>query len=99
MVSLSFGSTPEYGDIVIPVHPKKDVDYIKRVVALPGDVIEVRPEAMQGILYINGERVQREMVPPARIPYEPELMCETGIGGEELDDGEVIDGVVTGLHA
>lgn len=34
-------STPEYGDIVIPVHPTRDEDYIKRVVALPGDTIEV----------------------------------------------------------
>ena len=35
------GSTPEYGDIVIPVHPERDEDYIKRVVALPGDRIVV----------------------------------------------------------
>ena len=30
-----FPDTPEYGDIVIPVHPQRDEDYIKRVVALP----------------------------------------------------------------
>src|SRR3546814_2074446 len=33
-------ATPQYGDIVIPVHPVRDEDYIKRVVALPGDTIE-----------------------------------------------------------
>ena len=65
------GDTPEYGDIVIPVHPYRDEDYIKRVVALPGDTVEVR----DGVLFLNGEQVKREIVPPVRIPYEPELTC------------------------
>lgn len=69
-----FGSTPEYGDIVIPVHPDRDEDYIKRVVALPGDTIQV----VDGEIILNGTRVKREIVPPVRIPFEPELMCENG---------------------
>lgn len=69
-----FGSTPEYGDIVIPVHPTRDEDYIKRVVALPGDTIEVK----DGRIILNGDPVKREVVPPVRIPFEQELMCEQG---------------------
>ena len=69
-----FGSTPEYGDIVIPVHPDRDEDYIKRVVALPGDTIQVE----NGEIILNGSRVKREIVPPVRIPFEPDLMCENG---------------------
>jgi signal peptidase I len=69
-----FDSTPEYGDIVIPVHPMRDEDYIKRVVALPGDTIEVR----DGRIILNGTPVKREVVPPARIPFEPELLCNGG---------------------
>lgn len=69
-----FGSTPEYGDIVIPVHPTRDEDYIKRVIALPGDTIEVS----DGRVILNGTPVKREVVPPVRIPFEPELMCENG---------------------
>jgi signal peptidase I len=69
-----FGATPEYGDIVIPVHPTRDEDYIKRVVALSGDTIEV----VDGRISLNGVAVKREIVPSVRIPFEPELMCENG---------------------
>lgn len=71
-------ATPEYGDIVIPVHPDKDVDYIKRVVALPGDTIEVRG----GQIILNGKPIRREVVPAARLPFEPELMCLDSVGGQ-----------------
>ncbi|HEY6965343.1 MAG TPA: signal peptidase I [Erythrobacter sp.] len=64
--------TPEYGDIVIPVHPTRDEDYIKRVIALPGDTIEVRG----GQIILNGAPIKREVVPSVRLPFEPELLCK-----------------------
>ncbi len=63
--------TPEYGDIVIPVHPTRDEDYIKRVVALPGDTIEVA----DGQIILNGVPIKREVVPSVRLPFEPDLLC------------------------
>ncbi|WP_086734403.1 signal peptidase I [Erythrobacter colymbi] len=64
--------TPEYGDIVIPVHPTRDEDYIKRVIGLPGDTIEVRG----GQIILNGTPIKREVVPSVRLPFEPELLCK-----------------------
>ena len=52
-----FGSVPARGDVVVFRIPKDDsVDYIKRVVGLPGDTIQMR----HGLLFTNGAPVQRE---------------------------------------
>lgn len=52
-------SSPERGDIAVFRHPfEDDTDYIKRVIGLPGDEIQV----LDGILYINGEMVPRERI-------------------------------------
>ena len=54
-----FGSEPKRGDIVVFKLPKDNAtDYIKRVVGLPGDQIQV----IGGVLHINGKPVQRERV-------------------------------------
>ncbi|MBD3785548.1 MAG: signal peptidase I [Sphingomonadales bacterium] len=49
-----FGSEPERGDVVVFRHPTRGVDFIKRVVGLPGDKIQV----INGVLQINGTPVQ-----------------------------------------
>jgi signal peptidase I len=54
-----FASEPRRGDVVIFRLPKDDkVDYVKRVVGLPGDRIQMKA----GQLYINGAPVQREQL-------------------------------------
>ena len=55
-----FGAKPAYGDVVVFRLPKDpSTDYIKRVVGLPGDRIQMKA----GQLYINGQPVARERMP------------------------------------
>ncbi len=56
---LSFKS-PERGDVIVFVNPCDGRDFIKRIVAVAGDTVEVRCN----ILYINGKAVQEELVDP-----------------------------------
>lgn len=51
------GSEPTRGDVVVFKLPKdNETDYIKRVVGMPGDKIQM----INGLLHINGVPVQRE---------------------------------------
>jgi signal peptidase I len=54
-----FGSQPNRGDIVVFRLPKDDsTDYIKRVIGLPGDRIQM----IEGVLHINGKPIKRERI-------------------------------------
>ncbi|MDQ3139838.1 MAG: signal peptidase I [Pseudomonadota bacterium] len=66
-----FGRLPARGDIVIVTPPGQRADYIKRVIGLPGDELEM----IEGQLYINGDAVRREQRPDARIPVDANVPC------------------------
>jgi signal peptidase I len=52
-----FGSMPKRGDVAVFKYPRDtSIDYIKRIVGLPGDHIQVK----HGQLYINGQECPRE---------------------------------------
>ncbi len=64
-----FGKLPARGDIVVLEHPVTRVDYIKRVIGLPGDTIELKG----GALFINGKPVKREVQPMLSILVDANL--------------------------
>jgi signal peptidase I len=78
-----FGRMPERGDIVILTPPGSTSDYIKRVIGLPGDSIEM----IGGILYVNGREVKRERRTPVMVEVDSNVPCERDQYGEHRLQG------------
>ena len=66
-----FGRMPERGDIVIVTPPGTRTDYIKRVIGMPGDILQM----VNGQLIINGRPVKRQVLPPAMVPVDANSPC------------------------
>lgn len=65
-------SPPERGDVVVFRPPgNEEMDYVKRVIGLPGDRIEMRG----GQLILNGEPVLKERIADFAMPVSPNSPC------------------------
>ncbi|HEX8640964.1 MAG TPA: signal peptidase I [Allosphingosinicella sp.] len=71
-----WGEMPRRGDIVIVTPPGQSADYIKRVIGLPGDTIEL----IDGQVYLNAQPLRREERAPAMLPVDPNLNCRDDSG-------------------
>ena len=90
-----FATPPKRGDVAVFRLPRDpSFDYIKRVIGLPGD----RVQMIDGVLNINGEPVKRERVEDyvTSDDFGPEVHVaryrET-LPDERLPDGTVVPGV------
>jgi len=64
-----FAAKPHRGDVVVFKLPRDiRTDYIKRLIGLPGDRIQVK----HGVLYINGKAVPRKRVEDFIVPEGPQ---------------------------
>lgn len=79
------GKLPERGDIVIATPEGSREDYIKRIVALPGDRFEMR----QGTIWLNGVAAKRVELGNRRIPVDANQPClERDYPGRRVRGGD-----------
>ena len=83
-----FGSAPERGDVVVfKFPPNPSLDYIKRVIGLPGDRVQMR----NGQLFINGTAVPRVKTGQIDNPDITEQNVPVDVYRETLPNGVSYD--------
>ena len=65
------GHLPKRGDVVVFRLPAENADLIKRVIGVPGDIVEVRG----GTVILNGKALPRQRIAPVAMPVSPNSPC------------------------
>lgn len=72
------GKLPERGDIVVVKSPGDHSDWIKRVIGLPGDTVQMR----DGQLFLNGQAVPKLRVADTEMKVTPNSDCNSFIDAQ-----------------
>ena len=80
-----FQSMPERGDVVVFRPPgQEESDFVKRLIGLPGDTIEMR----NGTLVLNGKVVKKERMRDFVLPLSPNSPCEVVPGATRFVESD-----------
>lgn len=73
-------SSPKRGDVMVFFPPHEDRYFIKRVVGLPGDKVQV----LNGVLYVNEEQMEQVLMPEEATSARSVVMTENLVGSQHL---------------
>ena len=76
-ISYRFKDPQRFDIIVFPFQYDENVYYIKRIIGLPGETVQVK----DGYVYINGEKLESDI-------YGKEVMQSAGIAAEPITLGD-----------